>query len=322
MNRRHFIEASAMAGAATLAGTLAPGCSHAPRAWNPAAGPVSAVNKPPRGQKFGISLAEWSLHKTLFAKKLDHLDFPKAARRDFGIEAIELVNQFFKDKATDAAYLAEFKKRSEGEGVRILLIMVDGEGALGDPNPVQRRKAVANHHKWAQAAKALGCHSIRVNAETQGVGGWEEQEKRAADGLAQLSDYCAGLGLNCIVENHGHLSSHGQWLAGVMRRVNKPNCGTLPDFGNFLIDDKGTWYDRYQGVAELMPFAKAVSAKSHDFDAAGNCIQTDYRRMLQVVLNAGYRGFVGIEYEGDKLPEADGINATKVLLERVRAELG
>ena len=322
MNRRHFIEASAMAGAAALTGTLASGCSGAPRAWKPGADHASAVNRPPRGQKFGISLAEWSLHKTLFAKKLDHLDFPKAARRDFGIEAIELVNQFFKDKATDAAYLAEFKKRSEGEGVRILLIMVDGEGALGDPNPVQRRKAVANHHKWAQAAKALGCHSIRVNAETQGVGGWEEQEKRAADGLAQLSDYCAGLGLNCIVENHGHLSSHGQWLAGVMRRVNKPNCGTLPDFGNFLIDDKGTWYDRYQGVAELMPFAKAVSAKSHDFDAAGNCIQTDYRRMLKVVLDAGYRGFVGIEYEGDKLPEADGIKATKVLLERVRAELG
>ena len=322
MNRRHFIEASAMAGAATLAGTLAPGCVRTPRKSNPSAGPVSAVNKPPRGLKFGISLAEWSLHKTLFAKKLDHLDFPKAARRDFGIEAIELVNQFFKDKATDAAYLADFKKRSEGEGVRILLIMVDGEGALGDPNPAQRRKAVANHHKWAQAAKALGCHSIRVNAETQGVGGWEEQEKRAADGLAQLSDYCAGLGLNCIVENHGHLSSHGQWLAGVMRRVNKPNCGTLPDFGNFLIDDKGTWYDRYQGVAELMPFAKAVSAKSHDFDAAGNCIQTDYRRMLRVVLDAGYRGFGGIEYEGDKLPEADGIKATKVLLERVRAELG
>ena len=311
-----------MAGATALAGTLASGCHHAPRAWKPGAAHASAVNRPPRGQRFGISLAEWSLHKTLFAKKLDHLDFPKAARRDYGIEAIELVNQFFKDKATDAAYLAEFKKRSEGEGVRILLIMIDGEGALGDPNPVQRRKAVANHHKWAQAAQALGCHSIRVNAETQGVGGWEEQEKRAADGLAQLSDVCAGLGLNCIVENHGHLSSHGQWLAGVMRRVNKPNCGTLPDFGNFLIDDKGTWYDRYQGVAELMPFAKAVSAKSHDFDAAGNCTETDYRRMLKVVLDAGYRGFVGIEYEGDKLPEADGIKATKVLLERVRAELG
>lgn len=311
-----------MAGATALSGTLASGCHHAPRAWKPGAGPASAVNRPPRAQKFGISLAEWSLHMTLFAKKLDHLDFPKAARRDYGIEAIELVNQFFKDKATDAAYLAEFKKRSEGEGVRILLIMIDGEGALGDPNPVQRRKAVANHHKWAQAAQALGCHSIRVNAETQGVGGWEEQEKRAADGLAQLSDVCAGLGLNCIVENHGHLSSHGQWLAGVMRRVNKPNCGTLPDFGNFLIDDKGTWYDRYQGVAELMPFAKAVSAKSHDFDAAGNCTETDYRRMLKVVLDAGYRGFVGIEYEGDKLPEADGIKATKVLLERVRAELG
>ena len=313
MNRRDFVRASAVASAAALAGA---GCArHHPHH-------ASHVNTPPRGQRFGISLAQWSLHKTLFAKKLDHLDFPKTARRDYGIEAVELVNQFFKDKADDPAYLAEYLKRANGEGVRTLLIMVDGEGALGDPDPIQRRKAVGNHHKWARAAKALGCHSIRVNAETQGVGGWDEQEKRAADGLAQLSDYCAGLGLNCIVENHGHLSSHGQWLAGVMRRVGKPNCGTLPDFGNFLIDDKGTWYDRYQGVAELMPFAKAVSAKSHDFDAAGNCTETDYRRMLKVVLDAGYRGFLGIEYEGDKLPEAEGIRATKLLLERVRAELG
>ena len=204
---------------------------------------------------------------------MDHLDFPKVARQDFGIDGIELVNQFMMKQAKDQAYLAEFKKRAAGEGVNILLIMCDGEGSLGDPDPKKRLQAVINHHKWADAAKFFGAHSIRVNADTKGEGSYEEQQKRAADGLRGLSEYCGKLGLNCIVENHGRLSSNGAWLAGVMRLVNLPNCGTLPDFGNFQIAE-GQWYDRYQGVAELMPFAKA-----------------------------------------------DGIRATKRLLETVRAEL-
>lgn len=309
MNRRQFLQSGALAlGAAAVPGLIT-GCA------------TGGVNAPPHGQKYGVSLAEWSLHKTLFAKKLDHLDFAVAARRDYDIGAVELVNQFFKDKASDTAYLGEFLKRANSEGVRCLLIMIDGEGALGDPEASKRRKAVTNHHRWAEAAKFLGCHSIRVNAETHGVGSWDDQMKRAADGLSELSEFCGKLGLNCIVENHGHLSSNGQWLAGVMRTVNRPNCGTLPDFGNFLIDGKNTWYDRYRGVEELMPFAKAVSAKSYDFDANGDCIETDYRRMMKIVLAAGYRGFVGIEYEGSKLPEPEGIRATKRLLERVRAEI-
>jgi sugar phosphate isomerase/epimerase len=182
-----------------------------------------------------------------------------------------------------------------------------------------RRRAVQNHHKWADAAKFLGCHSIRVNAETNDTGSFEEQQKRAADGLAALSDYCRPLGLNCIVENHGHLSSNGKWLAGVMRLVAKSNCGTLPDFGNFTIRP-GEQYDRYVGVAEMMPFAKAVSAKANDFDRDGNCVETDYRRMMKIVLDAGYRGHVGIEYEGNRLSEKDGIDATRDLLVRMRLE--
>lgn len=268
---------------------------------------------------FMISLAEWSLHRTLFAKKLDHLDFPRVARQDYGIEAIELVNQFFKDKARDQAYLGEFKKRADGQGVKILLIMVDGEGALGQPDAVKRKQAVENHYKWVEAARYLNCHSIRVNAETEGVGTPEEQAERAADGLRQLALFAAKHGLNVLVENHGGLSSNGAWLAGVMKKVNLPNCGTLPDFGNFRIRE-GEEYDRYKGVAELMPFAKAVSAKSHDFDAEGNEIHTDYRRMMKIVLDAGYRGYVGIEYEGTRLSEPEGIRATKALLERIQKE--
>ena len=269
---------------------------------------------------FMISLAEWSLHRTLFAKQLDHLDFPKAAKHDYGIEAIELVNQFFKDKARDQGYLGEFKRRAEGAGVKILLIMVDGEGALGDPDAAKRKAAVENHHKWVEAAKFFNCHSIRVNAETQGVGSFEEQMDRAADGLRSLAQFAGKHSLNVIVENHGGLSSNGQWLAGVMKKVNLPNCGTLPDFGNFRIQE-GEEYDRYKGVAEMMPFAKAVSAKSNDFDEQGNEVHTDYPRMLKIVLEAGYRGFVGIEYEGEKLGEPEGIRATKALLERIQKEL-
>lgn len=272
-----------------------------------------------RDRSFQISLAEWSYHKALFGKKMTHMDFPVVARRTHDIDGIELVNQFFKDQVRDQSYMREFLSRSQGEGVRNVLIMCDGEGALGDPDPAKRRQAAENHHKWADAAKFLGCHSIRVNAETHDVGTPEEQQKRAADGLAALSDVCADLKLNCIVENHGHLSSHGQWLAGVMKLVGKSNCGILPDFGNFTIRP-GQTYDRYKGVAEMMPYAKAVSAKSYQFDADGNCVETDYRKMMKIVLDAGYRGFVGIEYEGDKLPEREGINATRDLLIRLKLE--
>jgi len=262
---------------------------------------------------FRISLAEWSLHRTIFAGTLDHLDFARVAKRDYGIDAVEYVNQFFKDKAQDAAYLAEMAKRAGDEGVTNLLIMCDGLGDLGAPDDAKRKKAIENHFPWVEAAKRLGCHSIRVNAAS--AGSFAEQQKLAADGLARLADYAAQLGINVLVENHGGLSSNGVWLAGVMKLVGKPNCGTLPDFGNFHD------YDRYQGVEELMPFAKAVSAKSHEFDDDGNEVRTDYARMLKLVLAAGYRGWVGIEYEGKSLSEPNGIRATKKLLERVRNEL-
>jgi L-ribulose-5-phosphate 3-epimerase len=267
---------------------------------------------------FRISLAQWSLHKTLFAGKLDNLDFARTAREGFGIHAIEYVNQFFTDKAKDETYLGEMKRRAEANGVKSLLIMVDGEGRLGDPDPGKRSEAVENHHKWVAAAKFLGCHSIRVNAASEGA--YEEQAKLAADGLRRLAEYGASHDLNVIVENHGGLSSNGAWLVEVMKKVDHPRCGTLPDFGNFRVSDDET-YDRYEGVAEMMPYAKAVSAKSHEFDAEGNETQTDYGRMMRIVIDAGYRGYVGIEFEGDGLDEPEGIRRTKVLLERVRDEM-
>jgi L-ribulose-5-phosphate 3-epimerase len=301
VGRRALLQRAAGLAAAPLAAALA--------------GSARAEEKVP----FRISLAQWSLHKTLFAKQLDNLDFPKAAREQFGIEAVEYVNQFFKDKAKDQAYLKDLKQRAKDHGVRSLLIMCDGEGNLGDPDEAKRKQAVENHYRWVEAAKFLGCHSIRVNAASRGT--YEEQVRLAADGLRRLSEFGDQHGINVIVENHGGLSSNGAWLAEVMKTVGHPRCGTLPDFGNFNLGG-GKEYDRYQGVTELMPFAKAVSAKSHDFDAQGNETKTDYFRMMKIVYAAGYRGWVGIEYEGSKLSEAEGIKTTKALLERAREHLG
>ncbi|MCA9034932.1 MAG: TIM barrel protein [Planctomycetaceae bacterium] len=268
--------------------------------------------------KFQISLAQWSLHRALKGGKLDNLDFAATTRNEFGIEAVEYVNQFFKDKANDAAYLAEMNKRAGDAGVKQLLIMIDGEGQLGAASLTERMKSVENHYKWVEAAKTLGCHAIRVNAGSSGS--YEDQQHRAADGLRALTEFGAKHDISVIVENHGGLSSNGAWLAGVIKKVDHKGCGTLPDFGNFRVS-KDEMYDRYKGVTELMPFAKAVSAKSHDFDDAGNEIHTDYRKMMKIVLDAGYNGWVGIEYEGGKLDEYAGIKATKSLLEKVRGEL-
>lgn len=310
MDRRQFLRSTGV-----LAATAGSVSLFTPGANARADGPA----RKRESKLFRISLAEWSFHKALFAGKMDHLDFPRVARLDYGINGIELVNQFFKEKAKDRAYLGEFKKRADDLSVRSLLIMIDGEGALGDPDEKKRTKAVENHYRWVEAAQFLGCHSIRVNAETNGVGSPQEQQKRAADGLRRLAEFGEAHGLNVIVENHGHLSSNGAWLAGVMRLVGRANCGTLPDFGNFRIDDN-TMYDRYQGVQEMMPYAKAVSAKSNDFDELGNESHTDYRRMMRVVLDSGYRGWVGIEYEGEKLSESEGVLHTKWLLEQIQAE--
>lgn len=267
---------------------------------------------------YQISLAQWSLHKSLFAGKLDNLDFAAHTKKNFDIDAIEFVNQFFKDKAKDAKYIAELKKRSADAGVKNVLIMCDGEGQLGNPQLKERAKAVENHFKWVEAAKELGCHSIRVNAASGGS--YEDQIHRAADGLRALSEFAADHDINVIVENHGGLSSNGEWLAAVIQKVDHERCGTLPDFGNFRVSNDVT-YNRYKGVLELMPYAKAVSAKSHDFNDQGDEIHTDYLRMMKIVLAAGYHGYVGIEYEGSKVSEDEGIMLTKRLLERVREQL-
>lgn len=306
MNRREFLKVSGGAGAIALMGTQ-----------------TSLGDAMPKG-KFSISLAQWSLHRALRGGKMTNLDFPKLAAKEFGIYQIEYVNQFFKDKANNSKYLKELKNRCEGEGVKSILIMIDGEGQLGAETNTGRLKTIDNHKKWIDAAKFLGAHSIRVNAG--GPGDRETLKKAVVDGLSKLSEYGAKQEMNVIVENHGGFSSDGDWLESVITEVGMPNCGTLPDFGNFCIkrerDPSGNRicteeYDRYKGTAQLMPFAKAVSAKSYNFDADGNETTIDYHRMMKIVLDAGYHGAVGIEYEGRIDDEHTGIRKTKALLERI-----
>jgi sugar phosphate isomerase/epimerase len=319
-DRRWFLKSAA--GAAAGVGLASLGCRGGGQDAGGAQDAVSAAApvaaEEAKEPLFRISLAEWSLHRTINNGDLDHLEFARVAVEDYGCEGLEYVNTFFFDRAEDRQYLAEMMVRAEDQGVPSLLVMCDREGRLGDPDEAARTMAVENHYKWLDAARYLGCHSIRVNAASEGD--FEEQQRLAADGLRRLCEQADGYDLNVLVENHGGLSSNGAWLAGVMERVDHPRIGTLPDFGNFNIgrDDR---YDIYQGVEELMPYAEAVSAKSHDFDQQGNETEKDYERLMRIVLDAGYRGYVGVEYEGRVLSEPDGIRATKALLERVRDTL-
>ncbi|MGV3502930.1 MAG: TIM barrel protein [Adhaeribacter sp.] len=307
-NRRDFIKNAGLAVAGLgLAGTLPgllTGCSAS-----------STISKK---EFYQISLAQWSLHKALFSGQLTNLEFPLKAKNDFGISIVEYVSPFFQKKEKERSYLKELKKITEDNGITNHLIMVDGEGNLGDTDAAKRKQAVENHHKWVDAAEYLGCKTIRVNAA--GRGSAEEVKQAAIDGLGQLAEYGRKNKINVIVENHGSYSSNGEWLASVIKAVDNPYCGTLPDFGNFRISGTET-YDRYQGVEELLPYAKGLSAKTYDFDMNGNETTIDYKRMLSMVRKAGWTGIIGIEYEGNRLGEEEGIRATKALLERLRSDL-
>lgn len=284
---------------------------------------------------FKISLAQWSLHKAMYDKTIDPLDFAKKAR-ELGFDGIEYVSQLYRNelakdgdpKVAMENLLKTLKANSEEHNVENVLIMVDGEGNLASLDEKERAQSVENHKKWVDAAAYLGCHSIRVNAH--GEGSAEDVAEAAIKALGELADYAKEQNINVIVENHGGYTSNGAWLSDVMTRIGRDNCGTLPDFGNFCqtknygsINDENCKeaYDIYKGVKELMPFAKGVSAKSYDFDADGNQPKIDYVKMLQIVKDAGYKGYIGVEYEGSNLDEIAGIIATKNLMIKAGTKL-
>ncbi len=309
LNRRDLVRLGL---AASLSPALGRFALAADESGKPAAGKIG---------DYKISLAQWSLHKRLFADRSKtvamNLDFPKMAKEEFGISGVEYVNQFFKDKAHDEAYLKDLKKRAADHGVTNVLIMIDGEGDLSVEDSAKRNQAVANHKKWVDAAASLGCHAIRINT---GSNYSPTKTQPVAEACGALAEYGKSHGIAIICENHGGPSSDPDSLIALMKAVGNPNFGTLPDFGNFPRDKATNKHtiDIYQAIARLMPYAHGVSAKSYVFDAAGNERDMDFARILKIVTDAGYMGWIGIEYEGSELPEPEGIMATKKLLEKHR----
>jgi len=309
-NRREFLKSTGLAAAAIGLGL-----------------PNLAMAKRPADELFKISLAEWSLNRVLFAGRMDHLDFAKLAKKA-NIDAVEYVNQFFKDKAKDMAYLKEMKTRADGEGVTSVLIMCDGEGMLGAATSEGRKQTVENHKKWVEAAKFLGCHSIRVNSYTAVPYSTDKDEEQEAinvcsSGLRQLCEFADDFDINVLIENHGGFSSNGKWLAEMIRQTAHSRAGTLPDFGNFRMNTEGDKifsYDSYRGVDELMPYAKGVSLKPTVWDDRGNETQLDYTRMMKIVLSHGFNGYVGIEH-GTEGREWESIEEIRVNLNTVRRTL-
>jgi sugar phosphate isomerase/epimerase len=298
----------------------------------------------PKKLFFDISLAEFSLAGPLYGGKMTNLEFPAMAKNDFGISNVEYVSGFWQDKAKDQTYLKELKQRTDDLGVRNVLIMVDGEGDLGSPDDAKRKQAIENHYKWVDAAKFLGCHSIRVNLS--GTGSDEDIAKAGVDGYGRLVEYGATNKMGVIIENHFGPSTNPDWLVNIIKQVNNPYAGVLPDFGNFIrrTDPEAQTmeafaktkvikeYDKYDGVTKMMPYAKGVSAKTHVFDDKGNDTETVFTRIMKIVKDSGFKGFIGIEYEGafintmmggkgKYLTEYEGIMATKRLLEKVGAQL-
>jgi len=278
--------------------------------------------EPEISSRFSYSLAQWSLHRALEDKNLDPLDFAAKAK-ELGFTGIEYVSSFYAEKVLDTMYMAELKKRAEQNNIQSLIIMVDGEGDLAVMNEQKRNEAVENHYKWVDAAGFLGCHSIRVNLF--GTGTETDMADASVLALKKLSVYGKQKNINIIVENHGGQSSHGIWLKSVISRVNMPNCGTLPDFGNFCLqrENNERWntpctkeYDRYKGIKELIPYAKGVSAKSYGFDASGNETTIDYALMAEIVKASDFQGFVGVEWEGNDISEEEGIKKTLELVKK------
>jgi len=325
MNRREFMQKSGLAAGAIAAS---------------AALPSSLLAGEEKKPFFRTSLAQFSLASDFWAGKLTTLEFPAKAKKDFGIDIVEYVAMFFNGKETDTAWLNDLKQRTTDLGIKNNLIMVDGEN-IADLDDAKRNKAVESHYKWVDAAKHLGCYAIRVNLgslDQQGTA--DEVSKAAIDGYSKLLEYGTKAGIDIIVENHIGYSCNGAWLANIMKQVNNPRAGVLPDFGNFCIkrtapatNDIAGWmatkcleeYDKYKGVEELMPYAKGVSAKTHKFDANGNETEIDFKRMLTIIKKSGFKGIIGIEYEGGLYQSAgqpgylsndEGIRATDKLLQK------
>jgi len=311
-SRRSFIKKTALASAAISSYSVFP---------------VNSVLSNKRSNP-KVSLAQWSLHRAFKEGSLQAEDFASIARNSFDMEAVEYVNQFYVKNATNEVFWNQLKNSADNAGVKSLLIMVDDEGLLGNSRKEARKKAVENHFKWIHAAKILGCHSIRVNAF--GEGSEATLKSSLVDGLGALAAYGEKEKINVLIENHGFHTSNAGFMVEIIKEVDNPYLGTLPDFGNWCLnrewgsthsDQCEKIYDPLQGVSEFLPFAKGVSAKSYEFNEAGFDTVIDYPGLLKLVKDFGYEGYIGIEYEGENLSEEAGIIATKKLINSTWAGL-
>lgn len=264
------------------------------------------------GKRYRISLAQWSLHKAIQSRLTTNLEFPRIAREQFGIEGLEFVNQLWSAPTSD--YVRRLKGNMKTAGTTGVLIMVDGEGFMGHPDKAVRMQAASNHHKWVDTAAELGCHSIRTNmypGEKQPSSQAEIDSflGNCSESFNALCEYASARKIGVIIENHGGISSNPDVVVALMKKVNKPNFGTLPDFGNFPKE-----IDKYDAVRKLMPYAKGVSFKCMDFKD-GRETTIDMDRMMGIVGESSYANkWVGIEYEGSRLTEFEGIQAAKTFL--------
>ena len=287
----------------------------------------------PKELFFKLSLAQWSLHKNIKYGDMDPYDFAQVAK-SFNFSGIEYVTALYdnvmKVRDGDMSKAITFwarknKKLAEINDIKNVLIMIDEIEGLAEENKSRRLKAVENHKMWIDAAEIMGCESVRLNL--YGTSNAEKWKDLSIKSLSDLGSYAKNSGVNVIVENHGRISSDIPKLMDVIYGVDMDNVGTLPDFGNFCMADEGygsvfdgsceTVYDFYKGVEEMMPKAFAVSAKSNDFDDNGDEKTIDYMRMMKIVKSFGYTGYVGVEYEGERLSEEDGIKATRDLLIKI-----
>jgi len=314
---------------------------------------------------YKLSLAQFSLARYISQSGYDVYSFAETAH-ELGFQGLEYLSVaykggFFQPNSNfglaDAKKVAkESLKRSNDFGLKNLLIMVDGEGNLANIDRKYNDNSVENHKKWIDCASEMGCHSIRVNLDSDGS--LDDWTNNSVESLNKLCEYAKSFGLNIIIENHTTYSGSGgesfaanpEYIINVIKKVDFENIGALPDFGNWcqsfkkrdrseLIsrfrdnnekDDEpkvkitssyfstcNKMYDIYEGVSKLLPYAKAVSAKVNSFDENGEDLDIDYTKMLKVIKDSNYSGYIGVEQQAsfeDNIDPIQAINLTKELL--------
>ena len=293
-----------------------------------------------------IALQVYSFAPELLQGKFQILDFPRIIRNDYNISGAEYWSIAFLGKEKDNEFIKSLRNNSKEFGVDNLIILVDNIDiqtmksgpSLASSIKTERDSAIDFHKQWVEVAKEIGCHSIRVNLRSK-----EDDNKKILDNssksLHELIEFSKNYKINIVVENHGGITGDADWMVDLMENINSKYLGTLPDFGssNFCVN-KGeldlegitnrceNQYDKYDGVKKLMPYAKGVSAKSHNFNEEGEELSTDFSRMIKIISESDYDGYITIEYEGaimsmygqgeNYLNSNEGIIATKKLIEK------